>query len=77
MVLVLYKSEASVLGLVGGARVHDDVHDALGDLPHLRQDLLPLLGLRDPAHKQTAVINAGADSEEAAVPAATGKHQHT
>ena len=69
MALVLDEGEASVLGLVGGARVHDDVHDAVSDLPHLRQDLLALLGFGNPAHKQTAVVHAGTNSEEAAISA--------
>lgn len=65
--LILNEGEASVLGFVGGARVHDDVHDAISDLSHLSQDLLTLLGFGNPAHKQAAVVNAGTNSEEAAI----------
>lgn len=65
--LVLDEGEASVLGFVCGAGVHDDVHDPVSDLPHLRQDLLALFGFGNPAHKQTAVVNAGTNSEETAV----------
>lgn len=65
--LVLDKGEASVLRFVSGAGVHDDVHDPVSDLPHLRQDLLALLGFGNPTHKQTAVVNAGTNSEEAAI----------
>lgn len=68
--LVLDESEASVLGLVSGAGVHDDVHHPVGDLFHLRQDLLAFLGFGNPAHKQTAVVDAGTNSEEATVPEA-------
>lgn len=67
--LVLNKGKASVLGFVGGAGVHDDVHNPIGDLPHLRQDLFALLGFGNPAHKQTAVVDTGTNSEEAAIPA--------
>ncbi len=67
--LILNKGEASVLGFVGSARVHDDVHDPISDLPHLRQDLLTLLGFGNPAHKQTAVVDASTNSKEAAIPA--------
>lgn len=65
--LILDKGEASVLGFVGGAWVDNDVHDPVGDLPHLSQDLLTLLGFGNPAHKQTTVVHAGTNSEEATV----------
>ena len=73
MALVLDEGEASVLGFVGGARVHDDVHDAVSDLPHLGKDLLALLGFGNPANKQTAVVDAGTNSKEATVPAGRKK----
>lgn len=66
--LVLDEGKASVLGLVGGTRVHNDIHDPFGDLPHLRQDLLTLLRFGNPSHKQTAVVDTGTDTEEAAIP---------
>ncbi len=69
MALVLDEGEAPVFGFVGGAGVHDDVDDPVGDLPHLRQDLLALLGFGNPAHKQAAVVDAGTNAEEAAVSA--------
>lgn len=65
--LVLHEGEASVLGFVRGAGVHDDVHDPVGDLLHLGQDLLAFLGFGNPAHKQAAVVNAGTNPEEAAI----------
>ena len=73
--LVLHEGEASVLGFVGGAGVHDDVNDPFGDLPHLRQDLLALLGFGNPSHKQPAVVDAGTNTEEATVPAAMRKNE--
>lgn len=69
MALILDESEAAVLGFVSGAGVHNDVHDPISDLPHLRQDLLTLLGFGNPAYKQTAVVDAGTNSEEAAISA--------
>ena len=69
--LVLYEGEASVLGLVGGAGVDDDLHHPVGDLPHLRQDLLAFLGFGDPSHEQAAVVNAGTHTQQAAVPVGT------
>ena len=68
MALVLHEGKASVLGLVGGAGVDDDLHDAVRHLLHLRQDLLALLGLGDPAHEETAVVHAGAHAQQTAVP---------
>ena len=68
MALVLHKGEASVLGLVGGAGVDDDLYDAVRHFPHLRQDLLTLLGLGDAAHEEAAVVHAGAHAQETAVP---------
>lgn len=67
--LVLDEGEASVLRFVGSAGVHDDVHNPISDLPHLSQDLLALLGFGNPAYKQTAVVHAGTNSQEAAIPA--------
>lgn len=67
MALVLDEGEASVLRFVGGARVHDDVYHPVCDLPHLAHDLLPFFGFGNPAHKQAAVVDAGANSKEASV----------
>lgn len=76
MALVLDEGEASVLGFVGCTGVHDDVYDPVSDLPHLRQDLLTLLGFGDPAHKQTAVVNAGTDAKEATISARKGEQRN-
>lgn len=71
--LILDEGEASVLGLVCSAGIHDDIHDPIGDLPHLTQNLLSLLGFGNPTNKQTAVVHAGANAEEASVPAGAKK----
>lgn len=71
--LVLDESEASVLSLVCSTGVHDDVHDPVSDLPHLTQNLLPLLGFGNPPHKQTAVVHAGTNAKEASIPAGAKK----
>lgn len=69
MAVVLHEGEAPVLGLVGSTGIHNDVHDPVSDLPHLSQDFFSLLGFGNPSHKQTAVVDAGANSQEPAVPA--------
>lgn len=67
MAFILDKGESSVLRFVGSTRVNDDVQDPVSDLPHLAHDLLALLGFRNPAHKQAAVVHAGANSKETSV----------
>lgn len=73
MVFILNEGEASVLGFVSSTGIHDHIHDPICDLLHLRQDLITLLGFRNPAHKQAAVVNTSTDPKKAAISVASKK----
>jgi len=65
MIRVLDKREATVLSLVVGTRIHDDIDHIIGHFPHLFQDLFALLALRNAANEQAAVVHRATQADHA------------